>query len=119
MYRPIIEIKEYKGYLILKLITKSHNLRTVGVGCMLSNIKTTDIGISEEAYKVLYTHIGNTYANPALEVISPSKMWWASQDGLIIDPSTQVNIFAIPNKTVCDNEIDEKIKTLIDYETKD
>lgn len=119
MYRPIIEIKEYKGYLILKRITTSVNLRTVGVGSMLSNIKANDVGISDEAYKVLYTHVGNTYSNPALEAISPAKIWWASQDGLIIDPTSAVNIFAMPNRTACDNDVDEKIKTLIDYETTD
>lgn len=110
----IIEIKEYNNYLIVTLIDKkTPKMKFVGAGVMLTNFNGNDIKISPQALNILIKNIGNTYADPAFEIISKDKLWWAGKNGIIIPPDELINVFILPHHTVCDNEIDEKLKKVL------
>ena len=109
------EIKEYNGWLIIKLIN-SPKLKVVGLGTLLSNINSNDIHISGNALKILKHNFMQNMdqQNPALEILSETSIWWASvNNGIIIPPGELIHIYKIPVHTECDNVIDDEIKNII------
>ena len=109
-----IEIREYNNYLIITLIDdKTPKLQYVGSGLMLNSFNQNDIKISPQALNILIKNLGNKYPDPALEIISKDKMWWASKKSIIIPPDELINVFVIPYHITCDNDIDEKIKKVL------
>jgi len=110
----VIEIREYNNYLIITLIdNKTPKLQYVGAGLMLQKFNDNDVKISPQALNLLIKNLGNKHIDPALEIISRDKIWWASKNGIIIPPNELINVFVIPYHTVCDNDIDEKIKKIL------
>lgn len=112
--KHIIEIREYNDYLIITLIDdQTPKLKYTGSGLMIQNFNQNDIKISPQALNILIKNLGNTHQDPALEIISKDKIWWAGKKGIIIPPNELINVFVIPYNTMCDNDIDEKIKKVL------
>ena len=120
--KPVsIEIRSYKGWLILKLVSTTPKLKIVGNGTSLINFNRNDVHISPQALSILNSNIGCNLKEPypALEVLSENTLWWASIDnGIIIPNNTVMHIHVLPVHTQCDNNIDDKIKEIINNNTK-
>lgn len=108
----VIEIREYNNYLIITVIDpKTPKLQYLGSGLLLSGFNEKDVKISPQALNILIRNLKNTHTDPALEIISKDKIWWASKRGIIIPPDELINVFIIPYHTVCDNIVDETLKS--------
>jgi len=115
-YKHTVEIKEYNKWLIITILNYNIKIKNVGVGLLFSDFNRNDLHISSEALSVLKDNLNVNiqHKDPVLEIISMDRMWWASNQGIIIPPNEYFHIYTIPNHTLCKNDIDEKIKNIID-----
>lgn len=115
MYKATVKITAYKNYLILTLLNKGPKIRSIGVGTQFVGFHDKDLLISSEALNILREKALNEKRDdPALEIISKFNIFWKSDAGIIIPNDEAINVYALPNHTICDNDIDEKVKQAID-----
>lgn len=109
-----LEIKSYEGWLIIKVIN-TPKLKNIGLGSMLSDFNKFDVKISDDALSIIKSKLNTDMDlnNPALEILSETKIWWASSNGLLIPPNELIHIYNIPIHTYCSNDIDEELKNII------
>ena len=115
-YRKTLEIVEFNGYLIIKLLDNGPKIKIVGNGTMISNFNNLDVSISLEAILILQKNllIDINKPDPALEIISKDKIWWSALNkGIIIQPNELIHIHCIPFYTVCENIVDDKLKNIL------
>lgn len=110
-----LEIKEYKQYLIIKLVKRTPKINLVGAGTSLINFNKNDLHISKEAAELLKSKVAqfNNELGPVMEIMSSSNLWYTGYKGLIIPPNEVVHIYEMPVYTECDNEIDEVLKNTL------
>lgn len=116
MYKHTLEIKEYKKWLIITVLEYGAKIRNLGTGTLFFNFNRNDLQISLDAYGILKDNIKKNMdqKDPVMEIISYDRIWWASDKGIIIPPNEIFHIFTIPMHTTCNNDVDEKIKKIID-----
>lgn len=109
-----LEIKSYNDWLILKLIP-TPKIKYIGIGTMLSDFNKFDVLISDEALKILKNNLNKDLdkTDPALEILSEEKIWWASTSGILIKPNELIHIYTIPYHTYVNNDVDEELKKII------
>lgn len=112
-----LEIKTYEGYLILK-VNKTPKIKFIGLGSLLADFNRFDVKISDEALNILKDSLNNLNINlqkenPSLEILSETRIWWPSNQGIIIPPNELMHIYAIPVHTTISNDIDEQLKNII------
>lgn len=115
-YKGTLKITAHKGYLILTLMNKGPKVKAFGVGTMLSNFNDADVYISEEALVILKNNVMQNMQlkDPVLEIIAKDRLWWSSTTGIIIPPGELLHLYVLPHHTMCANEVDHKLKELID-----
>lgn len=112
-----VEIKAYKKWLIITVIKFGPKIKSVGTGLLFSDFNKLDLQISEDAMIILKDNLNLNLAkpDPVLEIMGTNRIWWASNQSIIIPPNEYFHIYTIPRHTVCpNNDIDEKIKKIID-----
>ena len=111
-----VEIKAYNRWLIVTVIQNGLKLKSVGTGLLFSDFNRYDLHISDEAMAILKDNImlNIDKKDPVLEIIAMDRIWWASQQGIIIPPNEHFHVYTIPHHTICKNDVDEKIKNVID-----
>lgn len=108
----IIEIREYNGYLLIKVNKiKTPKLNYIGTGTLFTGFNKEDLGISKEALHLLKTKNDiKSNEEPVLEMIGENKLYFASNKSIIIPPNEIFKNYNIPKHTVIDNNIDDVLK---------
>jgi hypothetical protein len=109
-----VEIKEYNNWLIIKLIN-TPKLKSIGIGSMLTDFNKNDLKISDEALSIIKNKLNQNkeHQQPALEILSPTKIWWASTTGILIPPNETIHIYDIPIHSYINNDINDELKIKI------
>ena len=115
MYNPLVKITTYKDYLVVTLLNKGVKIRHVGVGTQFVGFINKDLLLSNEALQIFKTKLNeDKKEDPAMELINPFNIWWRGQMGLILPADEIINVYGLPNYTLCENEVDVKVKEIID-----
>lgn len=111
-----VEIKEYNKWLIVTVLDYGPKIKTLGIGTLFSDFNKNDLHISLNALNIIKDNLNQNIdkKDPVLEIISFNRIWWESDKGIIIPPNEIFHIYTIPLHTICNNDIDEKIKNIID-----
>ena len=116
-YKKTLEIVEFNGYLIIKLLDDNGpKIKLVGTGTMISNFNHWDIAISKEALAILEKNLLQNInkPDPAMEIIAQDKIWWSAiKKGIIIQPNELIHIHCIPFHSICENSVDDKLKNIL------
>jgi len=111
-----VEIKAYKKWLIITVVKPGPKIKTIGTGLLFSDFNKLDLLISDEALAILKDNLNLNLSkpDPVLEIIGTNRIWWASNQNIIIPPNEYFHIYTIPRYTPGPNNIDDNIKNIID-----
>lgn len=116
-YKGTLKITIHNKHLIITPLDEGPKMKKFGNGTMVSNFGAMDLMISKEALSVLESKLLSddiAKQDPALEIITKDKIWFSGKTALIIPEDETIHVFTIPYHTLCENEVDEKIKEFLD-----